>query len=40
MWALGRSTDFYTALTRDLGWDHDKAFTALNNALARILLAD
>ncbi len=40
MWALCRSTDFYTALTSDLGWDHDKAFTALNDALARILLAD
>jgi TetR/AcrR family transcriptional regulator, regulator of autoinduction and epiphytic fitness len=40
MWALSRSTDFYSALTVDLEWDHDKAFTALNDLLARALLAD
>jgi AcrR family transcriptional regulator len=40
MWALSRSTDLYAALTVHLGWDHDKAFTTLNDVLARVLLAD
>jgi AcrR family transcriptional regulator len=40
MWALSRSTDFYSALTVDLRWDTDKAFAALNDALARVLLPD
>ena len=40
MWALSRSTDFYSALAVDLAWGDDKAFIALNDALARVLLAD
>jgi len=40
MWALSRSTDLYRALTKDRGWDDDKAFTVLNDLLARVLLPD
>ena len=39
MWALSRSTGLYLTLTADLHWDHHKAFTTLNDALARVLLA-
>jgi AcrR family transcriptional regulator len=40
MWALARSTDLYRALTVDLGWDDERAFAALNDVLARVLLKD
>jgi AcrR family transcriptional regulator len=40
MWALSRSTDLYRALIVDLGWDHDKAFDALDDVLTRVLLPD
>jgi AcrR family transcriptional regulator len=40
MWALSRSTDLYRALTVDLRWDDDRAFAALNDVLARVLLPD
>jgi AcrR family transcriptional regulator len=40
MWALSRSTDLYRALTVDRGWSHDRAFDALNDVLARVLLPD
>ena len=40
MWALGRSTGLYLSLTVDRGWSHQRAFDALNDALARVLLPD
>ncbi len=40
MWALSRSTDFYRALTSDRRWSHKRAFDALNDAIARVLLPD
>lgn len=40
MWALSRSTDLYRALTVDRGWSDDRAFDALNDVLARVLLPD
>jgi AcrR family transcriptional regulator len=40
MWALSRSTDFYRALTTERRWTHKRAFDALNDALARVILPD
>jgi AcrR family transcriptional regulator len=40
MWAVTRSTDFYRALTVDRRWAHTRAFDALNELLARLLLPD
>ena len=40
MWALGRSTGLYRSLTVDRGWSDQRAFDALNDALARVLLPD
>jgi len=40
VWALARSTGFYRSLTVDRGWSHARAFKALNDAIARAVLAD
>ena len=40
IWALARSTGFYRSLTVDRGWSHARAFEALNDAIARAVLAD
>jgi AcrR family transcriptional regulator len=40
IWALSRSTDFYRALTVDRGWSDERAFRALNAAIARVVLPD
>lgn len=40
MWALSRSTDLYRSLTVDLGWDDERAFAAIHDVLARVLLPD
>ena len=40
VWALARSTGFYRSLTVDRGWSHARAFQALNDAIARAVLAD
>jgi AcrR family transcriptional regulator len=40
MWALARSTGFYRNLTVDRGWSRARAFRALNEAIARTILAD
>jgi len=40
VWALSRSTGFYRNLTVDRGWSHARAFRALNDAIARAVLAD
>lgn len=40
MWALARSTGFYRNLTIDRGWSGTRAFRALNDAIARTILAD
>jgi AcrR family transcriptional regulator len=38
MWCLSRSTDLYRSLTVDRGWSDERAFAALNDVLARVLL--
>ena len=40
VWALARSTGFYRNLTVDRGWSRTRAFRALNDAIARTVLAD
>ena len=40
VWALARSTGFYRSLTVDRGWSQARAFRALNDAIARAVLAD
>jgi AcrR family transcriptional regulator len=40
MWALSRSTGLYRSLTVDCRWSDQRAFAALNDALARVLLPD
>ena len=40
VWALSQSTGFYRNLTVDRGWSHARAFKALNDAIARAVLAD
>jgi AcrR family transcriptional regulator len=40
MWALSRSTGLYRSLTVDCRWSDQRAFDALNDALARVLLPD
>ena len=40
VWALGQSTGLYRRLTVDRGWSHKKAFTAVNDAIARAILAE
>lgn len=39
VWALSRSTDLYRALTVERGWSHERAFQALNDAIARVVLS-
>lgn len=38
MWALSRSTDLYRSLTVDRGWSDRRAQSAVEDALARVLL--
>jgi hypothetical protein len=38
MWALSRSTGLYRSLTVDCRWSDQRAFDALSDALARVLL--
>jgi hypothetical protein len=40
VWALARSTGFYRNLTVDRGWSRTRAFRALNDAIARTVLAE
>ncbi len=40
MWALARNNAFYRNLTEERRWSHTKAFDALNDAIARVLLLD
>jgi AcrR family transcriptional regulator len=40
VWALSQSTGLYRSLTVDRGWSHPRAFRALNDAIARAVLAD
>jgi AcrR family transcriptional regulator len=40
MWALARSTGFYRNLAVDRGWSATRASRALNDAIARTILAD
>lgn len=40
MWALSRSTGLYRSLTVGCRWSDERAFDALNDALARVLLPD
>ena len=40
VWALSRSTDLYRALTVDRGWSDERAFRALNDAIARVVLPE
>ena len=40
VWALSQSTGFYRSLTVDRRWSHARAFTALNDAIARVVLGD
>jgi len=40
MWALSRSTGLYRSLTVECGWSDERAFNALNDVLARVLLPD
>jgi len=40
VWALARSTGFYRNLTVVRGWSHTRAFRALNDVIARAVLAD
>ena len=40
MWALARSTGFFRNLSVERGWSGTRAFGALNDAIARTILAD
>jgi hypothetical protein len=40
MWALGRSTGLYRSLTVDCRWSDKRAYDALSDAIARVLLPD
>jgi AcrR family transcriptional regulator len=38
IWAIGRSTDLYATLTKDLKWPPGKAFAAVSDAIASAIL--
>jgi AcrR family transcriptional regulator len=40
MWALGRRSELYRALTADRRWSHRRASAALADVLARVLFVD
>ena len=38
IWAIGRSTDLYATLTKELNWPPAKAFAAVSDAIASAIL--